>query len=140
MEAPAYRRIPVEVEARHFEGGVTSASNLIEWLITCGWTARWNQQQDIWVDAEGKLAKAATPETLIMSSPLDENNNLLDIELAIGDWVTKESSGLKVYTDEEFKELFEEVGEGPQNPDEVDVPTLPSTPYDDQTFDDANFV
>lgn len=42
---PRYRKKPVEIEAMQWDGSVTSASEVIDWILSCDGTARYHQER-----------------------------------------------------------------------------------------------
>lgn len=57
-----YRKLPVEVEARQFEGGAANATPLIDWMLASGCTATWSEAYEAWESEDGSMSHPARPE------------------------------------------------------------------------------
>jgi len=82
-----YRKLPVEVEARQFEGGAANAAPLIDWMLASGCTATWSEAYEAWESEDGAMSHPARPEGITIRTIAG------DMSVPPGDYIIRGVAG-----------------------------------------------
>jgi hypothetical protein len=63
-EPAKYRKKPVVIEAVQWDGGAENATPIIDWILSSGHTASWDEAHEAWESEDGCQGYAAEPEHL----------------------------------------------------------------------------
>lgn len=93
-----FRQKPEAVDPRQFTGGEDNAKMLSLWLSPHGYRTQWV--------GETSVVGVTLPEQLQI---IDTKTNEVREWIRIGEWIVRKDTDLRIFTDAEFKERFEQV-------------------------------